>query len=236
MNDNKVPRHIAIIPDGNRRFARQRGKNPWEGHRDGAETFNKLLEWCKDAGVKELSFWGFSTENLERDKVEVDFLFKILGEFCDNALKRINDEEVKGKVRIKFCGTFEKIPPKNVEKMKKIMEITKNNEEYKLNLLIGYGGREEITQAAKKIAKEVKEGKLKPDDITQEVFQKHLYLQSEPDLIIRTSEHRLSGLLPWQSIYSEIIFLKDKHWPEFTQKDFKKCLEEFARRKRRFGK
>lgn len=234
--DNNIPKHIAIIPDGNRRWAKSKGLPAWEGHRKAAKNFNELLDWCKEFGVKELSFWGMSTENLGRDKKEVDVLFEILDRFCDDATKDLSGKKKDEDVIIRFIGNFEKLPEKTVKKMNQLMEMTKNNSKYKLNFLIGYGGRWEITQAAKKIAEKVKEGKLKTKEITQETFQKHLMLEDEPDLIIRTSEERLSGLLPWQSIYSEIIFIKDKHWPEFTQEDFRKCLEEYASRQRRFGK
>lgn len=236
MRDSKIPKHIAIIPDGNRRWAKNKGLPAWEGHRRAANNFNEFLEWCKEFGVKELSFWGMSTENLERDKKEVGVLFEILDKFCDNAKKDLSGKRKHENVRILFIGNFAKFPEKVIKKMSQIMEMTKSNSEYKLNFLIGYGGRWEITEAARKIAKEIKEGKLKVNDINQETFQKHLMLESEPDLIIRTSEERLSGLLPWQSIYAEIIFIKNKHWPEFTKEDFKKCLEEFASRQRRFGK
>ncbi|MBN2458927.1 di-trans,poly-cis-decaprenylcistransferase [Candidatus Woesearchaeota archaeon] len=234
--DHKIPRHVVIVPDGNRRWAKQRGLPAWEGHREGAKTFENLLKWCKELGIKELSFWGASTENLERDKVEVDFLLKLFTEMCDRILKDNNSELKENKVRITFIGDLQRLPEGLRKKMESIMEQTKDHSNYKLNLLIGYGGRWEITQAAKKIAEEVKEGKLKVEDVTPEIFRNHLALQSEPDLIIRTSEERLSGLLPWQGIYAEIIFLKDKHWPEFTKEDLKKCIEEFSRRQRRYGK
>ncbi len=236
MSDNpKIPRHIAVIPDGNRRYAKQRNKVPWEGHRVGARVFEKFIDWCKEAGVKEISFWAASTENLEREKKEVDFLLKLFGNMCNRFLKDLKNDKIKDKVRIRFIGDLNRLPESLREKLNKIMELTKDYDDYKLNMLIGYGGRWEITEAAKKIAKDVKEDKIKPEDINQDLFQKYLYLESEPDLIIRTSEQRLSGLLPWQGIYSEIIFLKDKHWPEFTKEDFKKCLEEYAKRNRRFG-
>jgi len=237
MNGSKnTPRHIAIIPDGNRRWAKQRGLLPWEGHRKGAQVFEKTLIWCKEAGVKELSFWGASTENLERDKVEVNFLLKLFGEMCDKFIKQHKNKKIKEKVCIRFIGNHDQLPAWLKDKFNRVTELTKNNHDYKLNLLIGYGGRWEITEASKKIAKEVKEGKLKPENITPEVFHKHLMLESEPDLIIRTSEERLSGFLPWQGIYSEVIFIKDKHWPEFTKEDLKKCIEEYSKRQRRFGK
>ena len=234
--DARPPRHIAIIPDGNRRYAKQRGKPLWEGHRIGAKVFEKLLGWCKEAGVKELSFWAASTENLMREKREVDFLLRLFDEFCNRFLKDLEQGKVKDKVRIRFIGDLNGLPNKLREKMKKIEELTQDYDDYKLNMLVNYGGRWEIAQAAKRIAMKVKNEELSVDDITPKVFHENLSLQSEPDLIIRTSEQRLSGLLPWQSIYSEIIFLKDKHWPEFTKEDFKKCLEEYAKRQRRFGK
>jgi len=234
--DSKVPKHIAIIPDGNRRWAKQRGLPAWEGHREGAKVFENALTWCKEAGAKEISFWGASTENLEREKIEVDFLLKLLGDMCDKFIKDNKDKKIKEKVCIRFIGNHDKLPVWLKNKFKQVTGLTESNKDYILNLLIGYGGRWEITEAARKIAQEAKEGKLKVEDITPEVFHKHLMLQSEPDLIIRTSEQRLSGLLPWQGIYAEIIFIKDKHWPEFTHADFKGCLEEFAKRQRRFGK
>jgi undecaprenyl diphosphate synthase len=236
LEDSKLPRHIAIIPDGNRRWAKNKGMPAWEGHRKGAKIFEDMLRWCKEFGVKEISFWGASTENLERDKTEVDFLLKLFIEMCDKILKDNKNELKENKVRIIFIGDMKRLPEKLRKKMEQVMEQTKDYSNYRLNLLIGYGGRWEITQAAKKIAQKIKEGKLKVDDINQETFQKHLMLEDEPDLIIRTSEERLSGLLPWQGVYAEIIFLKDKHWPEFTKEDFKKCLEEYASRQRRFGK
>lgn len=236
LEDSKLPRHIAIIPDGNRRWAKNKGLPPWEGHREGAKTFEKLTDWCKEAGIKEISFWAASTENLERDKKEVEFIFSLFNKFLENFIKKQSKGKIKDKARIRFIGDLERLPSNIQDKMKKVEEATKDYSDYKLNMLVGYGGRWEITKAAKKIAQKIKEGKLKVDDITQETFQKHLMLEDEPDLIIRTSEERLSGLLPWQGIYAEIIFLKDKHWPDFTKEDFKKCLEEYASRQRRFGK
>jgi len=232
---NNIPEHIAIIPDGNRRWAKSKNLPSWEGHRKGAEVFEKFLEWCKEFGIKEISFWAASTENLERDKMEVDFLLRLFQEFSTRFLKNLKKGKVKDKVRVRFIGDLNRLPDKLRQKMEKIMEQTKDYNDYKLNMLVGYGGRWELTEAAKKIANEAKEEKLKVEDITPEVFQKHLALESEPDLIIRTSEQRLSGLLPWQGIYSEIIFVKDKHWPEFTKQDLKKCIEEYAKRQRRFG-
>jgi len=146
MND-KIPRHVAIVPDGNRRWAKKKGLPAWKGHREGAKVFNKLLDWCKEFGVKELSFWGFSTENLERDKAEVEVLFKILDEFCNSAIKELSGKRKDERVLIRFVGNQEKIPAKTLKKMIQLMDMTKNNSERKLNLLIGYGGRWEITES-----------------------------------------------------------------------------------------
>ncbi|MBU1199507.1 MAG: di-trans,poly-cis-decaprenylcistransferase [Nanoarchaeota archaeon] len=230
------PIHIAVIPDGNRRFAKSKGKLAWKGHEEGAKVFENFLEWCKEEGIKEITFWAASTENVSRDKQEVDFLIGLFDKFCNRYLTDHHKGKIKDKARIRFIGNLEQLPAELVEKMKKIKEITKDYSDYKLNLLVNYGGRWEIIQAAKSIAREAVAGKINVDNIDSETFQKHLALDSEPDLIIRTSEQRLSGLLPWQGIYSEIIFLKDKFWPEFTKEDLKKCLDEYAERKRRFGK
>ncbi len=236
MNNDNKPRHIGIIPDGNRRWAKQKGLPAWEGHREGAKTFEKLLEWCKELGIKELSFWATSTENMKREKKEVDYILKLFDQFLNNFLNDYKNKKAYHQVKIRFIGNIENFPSNIHRKMRKVEELTAKNSGYRLNMLVGYGGRWEITQAAKKIAKEVKEGKIRIEDITPEAFQKHLQLQSEPDLIIRTSEERLSGFLPWQAIYSEIIFIKNKHWPEFSKEDLKKCIEEYSNRQRRFGK
>jgi len=236
FEDSNIPEHIAIIPDGNRRWAKNKGLPPWEGHRAGAKVFEKTLDWCKEAGVREVSFWAASTENLERDKKEVEFIFNLFNNFLEDFMKKQSKGKIKDKARIRFIGDLKRLPLNTQEKMRKVEEATKGYSDYKLNMLVGYGGRWEIIEAAKKIAQKVKEGKIKAGDINQETFQKHLMLEDEPDLIIRTSEERLSGLLPWQGVYSEIIFIKDKHWPDFTKEDFKKCLEEYSNRQRRFGK
>jgi undecaprenyl diphosphate synthase len=232
---DSVPRHIAIIPDGNRRYAKKRGMPPWEGHRVGAETFRKTLYWCKDAGIKELTFWAMSTENLERDKIEVEFLFKLLGDLCDEFVKDYGGGKKKDDVRVLFCGALDRLPKSLQEKMKSVMDLTKDNKTYKLNVLVAYGGKEEIVNAARRIAEDVSCGKVECKKIDKDLFRYYLRLDSEPDLIIRTSRQRLSGLLPWQSDYSEIIFLEDLYWPDFSEQTLKSCLKEYSRRIRTFG-
>jgi undecaprenyl diphosphate synthase len=223
-----TPRHIAVVPDGNRRYARKLGKSEHEGHRAGSEVFRQLLDWCKEEKIKELSFWAMSTENLKRSALEVSFLYSLFQEMCDEIIKK-HDEKTLENVKIRFCGALNLLPKSLSDKMRKIESLTSGNTEFILNLLVAYGGREELTHAVKSIASE------KPSDITEDLVKSRLYVQDDVDLVIRTGHACLSGLLPWQISYAEIIFL-DKLWPEFTKQDFKACLAEFSRRKRSFGK
>ncbi|MBN1792887.1 di-trans,poly-cis-decaprenylcistransferase [Candidatus Woesearchaeota archaeon] len=234
MADN-VPKHVVFVPDGNRRFARKHGKHPSEGHRAGADTFREVLKWCKELGIKEVTFWGASTENLKRDKLELEFLFKLFGELCDEVMKR-SAENHPDRASVKFCGALHMLPKWLQERFAEAEKATMGSHEYKLNLLIAYGGREELLQAVRSIARDASEGKLSSDKITGDTIMSRLYLQSEPDLIIRTGHACMSGLLPWQSVYSEIIFLEEKHWPEFNREDLEACLKEYSERIRNFGK
>src|SRR3989338_4964903 len=205
---NNVPRHIGIILDGNRRFAQRLMLKPWKGHEWGAKKLEHLFEWCKEYGVKELTLYAFSVENFDRSKK---------------------------KVRFNMIGRIWMFPKDLQERMHKLMELTKNYTDYIVNFAMAYGGRAEVIDATKKIAEQVKKNKIKVEDINEQVFSENLYMQDEPDLIIRTSESRLSGFLPWQSTYSEIIFLPDTLWPEFEKKDFIACINEFQKRQRRYG-
>ncbi|MFH0870717.1 MAG: polyprenyl diphosphate synthase [archaeon] len=229
-----IPRHIAIIPDGNRRHAKKKGKAAFEGHRLGSDKFREALKWCKEAGIKEVTFWAASSDNLKRDRKEVDFLITLFHQVCDEFLKEYTDK--KDKVMIRFIGDLSSLPKQLHDKMDRIMGLTKDYTDYKLNLLVAYGGEWELALAAKKIADKVKQGLLKPEEITPEVFEKHLELQSKPDLVIRTSQQRTSGLLPFQIAYSEIIFLEKILWPDFSKKDFDWCLKEYSTRIRTYGR
>ncbi len=231
---NNVPKHVGIIIDGNRRFAKKLMLKPWKGHELGYEKIKKLLEWCKEFKIKETTLYTFSIENFNRPKEEFDFLMKVFKEAFEEAKtdKKIHENKIK----INFIGRIEMFP-KDVQKaMKELMEVTKNYSDYIVNFAMAYGGRAEIIDATKKIAEQIKEGKLNIDEINEEVFNKNVYLESEPDLIIRTSESRLSGFLLWQGSYAEIIFLPNKLWPEFEKEDFVACLQEYSKRERRFGK
>jgi undecaprenyl diphosphate synthase len=223
-------KHVAIILDGNRRYAKKLMLEPWKGHDFGADKVEKLLEWCEEFGVKELTLYAFSMQNFNRPKEEVDYL---MGVVKRTAEKFVEDPRIKEKgVQIKIIGRYSLFPKDVIEVCERIMDKTKDNSNYILNLAFGYGGREEIIDAVKSIVAE----NPKSEEITEEYFANHLYLQSEPDLVIRTGgAMRTSNFLPWQTIYSEWFFL-EKTWPEVEKEDFKAILDEFKERERRFGK
>ena len=227
------PKHIAIILDGNRRWAKKYGFPVWKGHQEGIAKVKELFKWCKDLGITEVTLYAFSTENFNRAKQEVGFLMDAFRKQFRELRK--HEDVVKKKLRVRVVGR-EWMFPKDIQKqMQEIVELTKDNKEYTVNFGLAYGGRQEITDAVKEIAKEVKAGKLKPEAITEEMITKNLYLESEPDIIIRPGgEVRVSNFLIWQGNYSEWFFL-DKLWPEFTKNDLKRIVDEFAQRQRRFG-
>jgi len=231
---NIVPRHIGIILDGNRRFAKRLVLKPFKGHEWGARKIEQLLTWCQELNIKEITLYAFSIENFDRPKKEFNFLMNLFQKEFDafEKDKRVYDEQIK----VQFVGRLNMFPDTLRERMESIMEKTKHHTGYTLNFAMAYGGRAEVIDATKKIAEEVKQGKLTVNEINDEIFKNKLYLQNDVDLLIRTSESRLSGFLPWQSVYSEVIFLPDKLWPEFEKEDFIACIDEYKRRKRRFGK
>ncbi|MDP1694513.1 MAG: polyprenyl diphosphate synthase [Candidatus Woesearchaeota archaeon] len=230
---NNVPRHIGIILDGNRRFAQRLMLKPWKGHEWGAKKLEHLFEWCKEYGVKELTLYAFSVENFDRPKEEFAYLMDLFRKEFDRVIE--DPDLSKKKVRFNMIGRIWMFPKDLQERMHKLMELTKDYNDYIVNFAMAYGGRAEVIDATKKIAEQVKKNKIKVEDINEQVFSENLYMQDEPDLIIRTSESRLSGFLPWQSTYSEIIFLPDTLWPEFEKKDFIACINEFQKRQRRYG-
>ena len=230
MGKDHVPKHIAIIPDGNRRWARKNGISRHEGYATGIRKIGDVLKWCKACDVRMLTMWGFSTDNFRRDKDEVADLF---GLFKENLKKAIeSDDRNKDELRVRFFGRLHLFPREMQQMMRKAEEASGKNTRYQLNLLLSYGGREEIVDAVNRI---IVEGLTNVDEDT---ISRHLYTHDlpDPDLIIRTSgEQRLSGLMPWQSCYSEFYFCR-KLWPDFSKKDFDSALVEYARRRRRFGK
>ncbi len=232
---NEVPKHIGIILDGNRRFAKKLMLKPWKGHEWGMEKVKKLLEWCKEVGVPEITLYAFSIQNFQRPKDEFEYLMNL---FAD-AFKKLMTSEDKKKleeIQIRFIGRTWMFPQEVQDEMKKLTEMTANNKPYKINFAMAYGGREEVIDAVKKIADAVKQGKVDIDSINEQTFAENLYLNSEPELIIRTGgDHRTSNFLIWQSHYSEWFFL-EKTWPEFEKEDLIQVINEFQTRERRFGK
>ena len=229
-----VPGHVGIILDGNRRFAKRLMKEPWKGHELGAEILEKLFEWCREIGVKEVTLYAFSIQNFNRPKKEFDYLMKIFNEEFERLL---HDEKLhKRKVKIRVIGRIDKFPKDLYEKMKQVMDMTKDYDEYIINFAMAYGGREEIVDATKKVAEKIKSGKLNVSEINEESFSEALYMKDCPDLIIRTGgDKRTSNFLPWQSTYSEWFFL-EKMWPEFEKEDLVNVIDGFKDRERRFGR
>jgi undecaprenyl diphosphate synthase len=228
----EIPKHIAIIPDGNRRFAAKKGISRQEGYAIGIRKIGDVLKWCKESDVRMLTMWGFSTDNFKRDPAEIKGLFEL---FKQNLKKGIDDANAgakeKDEVRVRFFGRIHLLP-REIQEMIKQAERASKGERYQLNLLLSYGGREEIVDAVNGI---IASGKKEVDEDT---ISRHLYTHDlpDPDLMIRTSgEQRLSGLMPWQCCYSEFFFSK-KLWPDFSKTDFESALKEYARRKRRYGK
>ena len=231
------PEHIAIILDGNRRWASDKALNPWAGHEKGAERVEQLIDWCLKLDVRSITLYAFSTENFGRSKAEVEEIMRIAGE---NFRKILTDERVhKSKVRVKVIGRVNLLPENFQQLIREVENATKDYDQHFLNFAFAYGGRAEIVDAARKIAEKVHEGKLRPEKVDEETFEQYLYTshmpKQDPDLIIRTSgEERLSGFLLWQSAYSELCFL-DAYWPDFRLIDLLRAVRTFQKRKRRFG-
>ena len=231
------PEHIAIILDGNRRWATGQSINPWMGHSFGADKVEDLLSWCLELDVESITLYAFSTENFQRPSAEVKQILRIVEE---RLRKIMTDERIhKNKVRVKIIGRLGLLPKSLQELIMDVENATKGYGDHFLNVALAYGGRAEIVDAAKKIAQEIERGELKPDAIDEQVFENHLYTaylpKQEPDLIIRTSgEERLSGFLLWQSAYSELCFL-DVYWPDFRRIDLLRAVRTYLKRKRRFG-
>ena len=230
-----IPRHVAVIMDGNRRFAESLGLNPLDGHTYGREKLEELLNWCLELDIKILTVYAFSTENLRRRPEEVQMLMRM---FEENFRKLADDPRVKQHgIRVKVIGQTTLLEPKVQEAIAYATEKTKDNTNYLLNLAVAYGGRDEIMQAVRKIAAAAKDGSLKPEDVTEEIFAKQLYTNGipDPDLILRTSgEERISNFLLWQNAYSELYFA-DVNWPGMRKIDFLRAIRSYQARHRRRG-
>jgi len=226
---NKVV-HLGIIMDGNRRWAAEKGKSSMEGHIAGARKVREVVRWCSKRDIGYLTLYAFSTENWKRSKAEVAFLIKLIGKFLEENLKEFSKEGGQ----MLFIGDKSPFPESLKRRIDEAEIITRNNEKITVSILLNYGGRAEITAAVKKLV----ENNAKPEEITEELVAESLYTAGipDPDLIIRTSgEQRLSNFLLWQSAYSELYFCRN-HWPDFSEKDLDKALEEFSLRRRRLGK
>ena len=229
-----VPQHIAIIMDGNGRWARKRGLPKIMGHRQGVESVKKIVRACVDFGVKYLTVYAFSTENWQRPKDEVSALFKLLTNFIDMQTKLFHDNNV----RVRIIGERGRLDPAVKSRIEQLEKDTASYDKLTLNIALSYGSRQEIVGAVKTLASEAKEGKIEPSGIDENVFSKYLYTNDspDPDLLIRTSgEMRLSNFLLWQLSYAE-IYVTEKLWPDFGKKDLKKAIDEYQKRERRFGK
>lgn len=229
----KIPAHVAIIMDGNGRWAQQHGLPRLKGHEEGTQSVRAVLRAARQAGVKYLTIYAFSTENWIRPKDEVEGLMKLLVRFAD----RYGDELLENKVRLRVMGQFERLPAAVQKKLSELMEKSKRDYEYTLIVALSYGSRTEIADAAKAIARKAAAGELDPETVDEKTVAQHLYLPDVPDpeLMIRTSgELRLSNFLLWQLSYAE-LYITDVFWPDFREKEFFQALEAFSQRGRRYG-
>jgi undecaprenyl diphosphate synthase len=224
-----IPNHIAIIPDGNRRWAKQNSLPSLVGHKKGFDNTIKIIDAADQAGVKFLTYYAFSTENWQRTKEEIGYLINLFLEAFNNYAQKLHQKNI----RILHLGNREQIPANCLEILDKAVSLTSKNTGITLQLAISYGGRDEIVRAIKKIAAE----DIALAEINEEKIKSHLDSDApEPDLIIRTSgEQRLSNFLVWQAAYTELYFT-DKYWPEFDENELQKAIDEYSRRQRRFGK
>ena len=233
FNKETMPKHIAIIMDGNRRWARAQGKPASFGHKAGAKTLEKIVRYANKIGLEYITVYAFSTENWKRAEDEVKALMMLLQNYLDDYSKRANTENIK----VKILGDISALSGGMQKSIKNCMERTKDNTGVTFNIALNYGGRDELLRAIKKIATKVKDGKLELEQITEETVSNNLYTQGQPnpDLLIRTSgELRLSNFLPWQLVYAEFLFI-DKNWPDFEEEDLDNAILEYQKRTRKFG-
>ena len=234
LNKNRLPKHVAVIMDGNGRWAKNRGLLRVMGHQRGVDALKDLLRCCKDWGVPALTAYAFSTENWGRPLEEVSFLMTLF----ERVLRRELQEMMKENVRIRFVGNLKALPPSLQDEIERSMNDTKDNLGIQFTVATNYGGRQEILQACRAIATKVQQGSLETNNIDEELFESHLYTAGivHPDLLIRTSgEMRISNFLLWQMAYAE-IYVTQTLWPDFDRVEFHKALSSYQKRERRFGK
>ena len=234
IDKTNIPKHIAIIMDGNGRWAKSKGQERTFGHRNAISAVRNAIAACTKADVEYLTLYTFSTENWKRPEDEVTTLMTLLSE----SIIKESDELMSKEIRMHVIGEIDKLPELVQEQLMNIVEITKNNSKTNLVLALSYGSQREILNAVKKIAQDVKQGKINVEDIDEKVFENHLYTKDFPpvDLLIRTSgEVRISNFLLWQVAYAELQFL-DIYWPDFTEEDLFQCILNYQNKERRFGK
>lgn len=232
-HNQPVPRHIAIIMDGNGRWAKKRNLPRTAGHAAGAEAFRRIANYCRTLGVEYLTVYAFSTENWKRSADEVSGIMRLLGAYLREALRDME----KNHVRFKFFGDLSRLSPKLRELCIEAESISSSYHDVQVNFCLNYGGRDEIVKAAQQAALDVQAGKIQPGELTEEVFSQYLYSKDVPDpeLIIRPSgEMRTSNFLLWQSAYSEYVFM-DILWPDFAPEHLDEAIMQYHRRNRRFG-
>lgn len=233
MEENNIPTHVAIIMDGNRRWARKRNIDYRLGHKEGAKTLEKIVRYAKKAGIKYITVYAFSTENWKRSEAEVKGLMLLLKAYVEKMLAKTNSNNIK----INILGDISKLDISLQKSINRILDKTKENTGLTLNIAFNYGGRDEIVKATQKISEEVKKGNINVEDIDEKMVGDYLYTkgQPDPDIMIRTSgELRLSNFLLWQLAYTEFVFL-NKYWPDFNEKDLDNAVEDFQKRHRNFG-
>lgn len=233
-----IPEHIGVILDGNRRWARKHGLDPWKGHAQGAKKMEDFLDWCGEINeIRSITLYAFSTENFKRSEREVSEIFRLLKEYLNTLLK--DERVVKNEIRVKMLGRIEMLPDEFQELIRRVEEQTAGYRRHYLNFCIAYGGRTEIVDAVRSLARDVKEQHLDLSAIDENRIESYLYTahlpKCSPDLIIRTSgEVRLSNFLTWQGAYSELCFV-DVYWPDFRKLDLLRAIRMYQHRQRRFG-
>ncbi len=234
--ERKIPNHVGVILDGNRRFARKNYLDHLSGHNFGAKKLERFLKWCWQLDIKIVTVWGFSTENFNRAEDEVNHLMKLFLKY----LKKLQTEPMikKYKIKVKIIGQLQRLSQEHNEEIKKLENLTKDNNRCQLNIALCYGGRAEIVDAVKNIARKIENKELRIDDIDEKLLSNNLYTKGipDPDLILRTSgEERLSGFMLWQGSYAELYFT-DVFWPALRKIDFWRAIRTYQDRQRRFGK
>jgi len=233
-----IPNHVALILDGNRRWAKRQLSIPKKGHLKGADAVENLLDWCEELDIKIVTLYALSAENLDRNDAELEDLYELIRIRLE---KLFRDPRIhRNEMRVKAIGRIELLPESIKNILKQLDRVTKNYDKHFLNIALAYGGQNELVDAIKKIGVKIKDGVLSVDDINKEEIESNLYTshlpQSSPDMILRTSgEKRLSGFLMWQSAYSELVFM-DIFWPEFRKIDLMRAIRTYQERKRRIGK